>query len=156
MKLRRRVPQATVPTAPFAALSFLLFLVVVATGMFASPGGVGFAFRSEAEAAALPPEGADTIHVKVLSESLARIDGRAVPREAWDAELRRALESRRRPVVALHADPGAAYEAVLAMAVLVAGDPARPEEAPGIALPTRAQVDAYRKRYGRDPFEATP
>jgi len=156
VKIRRRLPEATIPTAPFGAAAFLLFLLVVATGMISSPGGVGVAFRSAAEAAALPPEDANTVHVKVLSEAEALIEGRRVPRDAWRDGLRRAIVERRRPVVALYADPGAPFEAVLAMLVVSAGDPAKPESAPGIAIATRAQVQDYRKRYGRDPFEATP
>lgn len=156
MKIRRRVPQAAVPTAPFAAVAFLTFLVVVTTGMLAAPGGIGFAFRPDADGAPIPGEGPDTIHVKVLSEDAARIAGVETPRAEWKRALDRALDGRREPIVVLHADPAASYDAVLAMAALVGQDAAGPVAAPRIAMPTRAQVEAYGRRHGRDPFEAGP
>lgn len=156
MKLRPRVSPRPLllPATTAADLAFLLFVLVVAAGVFSAARGMALGFVAPREAASLPPPDTPTVWVEVRADESILLDGAPIPRGLAVDAVRARLAPHPEAVIVVHAEPLAPYGA---LAELLAEMLEREEDLDlgprRIAVPTLRQVEARIRATGTNPFE---
>jgi biopolymer transport protein ExbD len=173
MKLERKPSEAEIPTASMADITFMLIIFFILTAAFADTKGIDFRVPPPADEPAPNTERIDSILVRVSPEGI-EYDGkpwrpenctwRQREERRWSEcdeankfyqHLRDKLGNNPKMPVILYVRPEAPYEKmVLAYDVLsYAEDKDAVGIKPKLTIPTQADVEAYIRAFGTNPFD---
>jgi len=175
MRIHREPPEAEIPTASMADITFMLIIFFILTAAFADTKGIDFKVPPPAEDPTKEIEQEDSILVRVSAdmteydgnpwypETCSWPKGQREGRAWWDCEevvkfyqhLRNKLGNNPKMPVILYVRPDAPYERmVLSYDIL---SYAKEKDAvnidPQLTIPTQADVEAYTRAFGFNPFE---
>ena len=157
MKLARQAREVEIPTASTADIAFLLIIFFVVAGVFGGARGVNFPL-SRKDAASVESRDPGIVvrlrHAAAGHDELL-LDRHPVERARLLLELDAMLENRPDTPVLFYIDPDTSYGAM----VEVYDELLRAKAVTGRAIarlfvPTRADVDAYVRALGYNPFTA--
>ncbi len=156
MRIRARIaPRALLlPSTSMADLAFLLLVFVAVGGIFSAARGVVVDLAAERREADLPRADTPAVWVRVRADDSVLVDGSPVPRSLAADAVRGRLAPHAEAVVVLHAEPQATFGSLaLLLSEIVSEGSGFDAGERRIAIPTRAQLEAYVRATGRDPFE---
>ena len=120
MRLDRCRPRRTaVGALPIASVALLTLALVMLAGMSSASRGPGLRFASLERDGGFSDGSA--LHVEVLSETEASIEGEPVPQSDLAAEVARRLRGRADAAVVLRVAPDATYQAMVQAYGAIAG-----------------------------------
>ncbi len=173
MKLERKATEAEIPTASMADITFMLIIFFVLTAAFADTKGIDFKVPPPSEDPDTATEQLDSILVRVGGEGIeydgnpwrpescawTKTEGRhwaeCEEAETFYRHLREKLGNNPQMPVILYVRPEAPYEKmVLTYDILsYAEDKEAVGIKPKLTIPTQADVEAYVRAFGQNPFE---
>jgi hypothetical protein len=175
MQLERKKTDAEIPTASMADITFMLIIFFVLTAAFADTKGIDFKVPPPSDNPETRTETLDSILVRVGADAI-EFDGKPwepqtcrwgnlqpEDRYWWDCEeanrfyrhLREKLGNNPKMPVILYVRPDAPYESMVLTYDILSY--AEEKEAVGVkpklTIPTQADVEAYMRAFGVNPFE---
>jgi biopolymer transport protein ExbD len=173
MKIERKQPEAEIPTASMADITFMLIIFFVLTAAFADTKGIDFKVPPPSEDPTQASEQLDSILVRVSGEGI-EYDGKPwyPDRCTWQQRedrrwsecaeasrfyehLKNKLGNNPKMPVILYVRPEAPYDSmVLTYDILsYAQDKDAVGVKPNLTIPTQRDVEAYIAAFGQNPFE---
>jgi hypothetical protein len=173
MRVQRQQPEAEIPTASMADITFMLIIFFILTAAFADTKGIDFRVPPPAEDPNQEIEEEDSILVRV-SADMTEYDGhewfpercgwrQREGRAWWECDevikfyqhLKDKLGNNPKMPVILYVRPDAAYERMVLTYDILSY--AKEKDAVGrelqLTVPTQSDVEAYTRAFGFNPFE---
>ena len=155
MKLRRRDPEAEIPTSSMADIAFLLIIFFMVTAVFSATKGLEFKLPQDEDNK--PPEEEEAVFVKVFPNSAIAVDCKPMEADEILTYLEPKLTRNPEKPVILYTDPDAPYQAMITAydALKEATAETHGFKVKNISVPTQTEVAEYIELFGVNPFEQT-